>query len=67
MAIPKKVAQVLKGVKALNDTERDEFVRRVNELLSDDATKKRILNEDLFKSLSITFGPLPASCPCCGR
>lgn len=67
MPVSKKVARVLHGVSELNNLERQEFIRSVNDLLSSDLTKSRVIKEDMVKSLSVTFGPAPNTCPCCGR
>lgn len=67
MPVSKKVARVLQGVSELNDIERQEFIRSVNDLLSGDITRSRVIKEDMAKSLSVTFGPAPNTCPCCGR
>jgi hypothetical protein len=67
MAISRRVAQVLKGFTELNQTEKDEFVRNINDLLSVDPAKSRSIKEDVTRSNSITLGPAPSSCVCCGR
>ena len=67
MAVSKRVAMVLKGVSDLNETERSDFIQKVNELLSNDYSKTSVLKEEISRTLSITLGPVPQSCPCCGR
>lgn len=67
MPVSKKVARVLRGVSELNDAERQEFIFSLIDLLSGDITKSRVIKEDMTKSLSVTFGPAPNTCPCCGR
>lgn len=67
MAISRQVAQALKSVSELTEAERHEFVEKVNDLLSNDSSKKRILKEELANSFSITLGPAPGTCPRCGK
>lgn len=65
--MPTKVDLVLQGYAALSDTERAEFVRRVNELIDASEPRKKTLIEDLRKSTRLTMGPVGGGCPCCGR
>ena len=69
MAVSKRVAMVLKGFADLTAAERSIFVEKANDFQSNDAEKKSVLTEEIRKSmsLSVTLGPSPQSCPCCGR
>ncbi len=62
----KRVATVLKGVMELSLAERQEFLKSLNDLLSEDTAKQRVLNEEIAKTY-VTLGPAPQPCPCCGR
>jgi len=63
----KRVARVLKGYSELNESEKGELVEYVNQFRTGTSRETRVLNEELGKSLGVTFGPAPNACPCCGR
>lgn len=66
MVVSKRVANVLRGMLELNDVERQELFRNINDYVSGDFSKRRALSEEIRKSV-ITFGPAPNTCVCCGK
>jgi hypothetical protein len=61
----RKVATVLNGFAALDQEERKEFVGELNKVLSKPDDLRKTLQE--AQRTTKNLGPLPASCPCCGR
>lgn len=68
----KKTAHVLQGFLSLSDEEKKEIIEQIEEYkkypyLTKDSIEKS-LNENFgMESHSISLGPSPNSCPCCGK
>ena len=62
----KRVAKVLNGFVALQESQRDEFIEELNKFLSG-KVKEEVLRKSIQESTTINFGPVPSGCPCCGR
>lgn len=65
-----KTKLALRGFFDLSQSERQEFIDKVNEFLkSPDADERRLLREGIEKQAEkIMTGPLDSGgCPCCGR
>lgn len=66
----KSVALVLKGYTQLNSTQRQEFIEEINKYINGTVKEQplqKALQESIFDSTTVNFGPAPNSCPCCGN
>jgi hypothetical protein len=62
-----KVAKVLNGFIQLNDQEKQELIKTVQEYFKYPNSTEQEVRKFLTESNAITFGPAPSSCPCCGK
>ena len=64
-----KIARILNGVLELSDEEKRELIEQLRELeeypnLTEQEIRKSIVGNE---SYSVSLGPTPTACPCCGR
>jgi|26BtaG_2_1085354.scaffolds.fasta_scaffold38649_2 hypothetical protein len=67
----KDIALVLQGFLALNDNEKKQFIEEIQGYTeypysTKDSIQKSITESFGLESNSISLGPSPNSCPCCG-
>ena len=63
----KNVAKVLNGFIKLTPDEKQELIKQVKEYYSHPFSTKEKVEKSISESNSITFGPAPSTCPCCGK
>ena len=69
----KNVARVLNGIMKLNPDEKEEFLEQLGEFEKYPTLTKKGVEESLQKSVvtnesySVSLGPTPTGCPCCGK
>jgi hypothetical protein len=66
----KKAAHVLQGFLSLSDDDKKEVIKQIEEYKKYPYTTKEIIQKSInesFESNSISLGPSPNSCPCCGK
>ena len=66
-----KVKSVVNGFVNLSQTERQEFIKEINEFLqkpkpAQESYRGGVL-DSIEKGAAINFGPAPGGCPCCGK
>jgi hypothetical protein len=65
----KPVAFVLNGYVELTTKQREEFVEELNKYIrgtTQDAPLRKSIQESV-RGTTMTFGPAPTGCPCCGK
>ncbi|EGQ7759997.1 hypothetical protein [Vibrio cholerae] len=69
----KNVARVINGIIKLTSDEKKEFLKQLGELEKYPTLTKKEVEESLQKSVvanesySVSLGPTPTGCPCCGK
>lgn len=69
----KNVARVLNGVLELTSSEKKDFIEQLIELEKYPNLTKQEIEKSLRKSIvakesySVSLGPTPTGCPCCGK
>lgn len=65
--LSRSAARVLRGYIELSDQEKHDLFEYITEYDRRDQMGRRLIKEENDRSLGVTFGPAPTTCPCCGR
>ena len=63
-----QVEKVIAGFTRLNNEQRTEAIKLLNEFINADVSEKRILKENYSTRVGLDLGPTNQNgCPCCGK
>lgn len=66
----RKVALVLKGFTELSPQQRQEVLQELGKIQTggmQEQLVRKSIGDSIQSSTTMTFGPAPTGCPCCGR